>query len=187
MLNLMMKSKNTTKSTAGQRPAVASNTNKMKKKNESKKGMKTLNWSSTIETGIYAGEMVCDCLKHNGKKAIFELLKHYDFCEEIMRVFHFHSVGVHKEDEKPSAKVTTQCTTSTMDKYEMPITSTITTEPVFEDTSEDALDYADSLDAEFSEWISNRSDDHDNVLYDPEDEVLYPYLGWKSNSMCINY
>lgn len=182
-----MKSKNTTKSTAGQRPAVASNTSKMKKKNESKKGMKTLNWSSTIETGIYAGEIVYYCLKRNGKKAIFELLKHYDFCEEIMKVFHFHSVGVDKEDETPSAKVTTQCTTSTMDKYEMPITSTITTEPVFEEASEDALDYADSLDGEFSEWVANRSDDHDNVLYDPEDEVLYPYLDWKSNSMCINY
>lgn len=182
-----MKSKNTTKSTAGQRPAVASNTSKMKKKNESKKGMKTLYWASTIETGIYAGEIVYYCLERNGRKAILELLKYYNFSEDIMSEYHFHLANARTVDGKPLTMESTERTTSTMEEDEMPITSTMAIEPVYEETSEDALDYADSLDDEFSKWVANRSDDYDNVLYDSEDEVLYPYLDWKSNSMCINY
>lgn len=183
---LLITIKNTTKSTAGQRPAVASNTSKMKTKNESKKGMKTLYWASTIETGIYAGEIVHYCLERNGRKAILELLKYYNFSEDIMEEYHFHMANPRTTDGKPLTMDSTERTTSTMEEDEMPITSTITIEPVYEETSEDALDYADSLDAEFSKWVANRSDDHDNVLYDPEDEMLdayFPITGYDNDYM----
>lgn len=174
----------------GIRQAVASNTSKMKKNNESKKCMKTLYWTSIIETGIYAGEIVYYCLERNGKKAILELLKYYNFCEDIMREYHFHLANPRTKDGKPLTTESTNCTTSTMEKEEMPITSTMTTEPILEEISEDALDYADSLDAEFSEWIINRSDDHDNVLYDPEDEIpdaFIPRAGSWAYSYDNNY
>lgn len=187
---LLITIKNTTKPTAGHCPAVASNTNKMKKNNESKKGMKTLYWASTIETGIYAGEMVYYCLERNGKKAILELLKYYNFSEDIMNEYHFHLANPRTKDGKPLTTESTNCTTSSMGKEEMPITSTITNESILEEISEDALDYADSLDTEFSEWVANRSDDRDNVLYDPEDEmpdVYFPRTGSWANSYDNNY
>lgn len=171
----------------------------MRKNNESKKGMKTLYWASTIETGIYTGEMVHNCLRRNGKKAILELLKYYNFSEDITREYKFHVENPRDLDSTPmTVEPAWSVSSTTMTTVDTPFTSTITNEIVNDEISEDALDYADSFDNDFSEWLDRRNNYKNSVLYDPEDDVasiyseilldeVYPYGRGYANALAINY
>ena len=59
--------------------------------------MKELHIGDTIGMGVYVGETVKECLKKNGRKSILEILKYYDLDEEILKEYHFRSVGIHQD------------------------------------------------------------------------------------------
>lgn len=61
-----------------------------------------LNYCDTIEKGVYAGLTVKDCISIYGRRSIIEILKYYNLDEQILRAYHFHSEGKHKD--KPNGR-----------------------------------------------------------------------------------
>lgn len=51
--------------------------------------MKKLSKKDKIETGIYAGKTVRQCISIYGRESILEILKYYDLEERILEEYHF--------------------------------------------------------------------------------------------------
>lgn len=60
--------------------------------------VKILKINDTIEKGVYAGLTVKDCISIYGRRSIIEILKYYNLDEQILRAYHFHSEGKHKDN-----------------------------------------------------------------------------------------
>ena len=69
--------------------------------------LKILKWNDTIGMGVYVGETVKDCIRKNGRESILELLKYYDLDENILKEYHYRSLGIHQDnpDDRVSVSV----------------------------------------------------------------------------------
>lgn len=109
--------------------------------------MKVLKMDDTIGMGVYVGETVKDCIRKNGRESILDILKYYDLDENILKEYHYRSIGTHQDnpDDRVSVDEIVEqsfVTSSTLDMDEEYL------EPV-----EEVDDYWDTP-----------------VLYDPEDD-----------------
>ena len=110
--------------------------------------MKVLKMGDTIGMGVYVGETVKDCIRKNGRESILDILKYYDLDENILKEYHYRSLGTHQDN--PGDKVS---------KDEM-------VEQTFVTSS--TLD----MDEEYLEPVEEEVDDYWDTpfLYDPEDD-----------------
>ena len=109
--------------------------------------MKILKMDDTIGMGVYVGETVKDCIRKNGRESILDILKYYDLDENILKEYHYRSLGTHQDN--PDDRV------SKDEIVEQPfvISSTL------------------DMDEEYLEPVEEMDDCWDTpVLYDPEDD-----------------
>ncbi len=64
--------------------------------------MRILKMGDTIGMGVYVGETVKDCIKKNGRESILDILKYYDLDENILKEYHYRSLGTHQDNPDDS-------------------------------------------------------------------------------------
>lgn len=133
------------------------------------KGMETLNYSSTIEKGIYAGETLYSCLSYYGRKVILELLKYYDVPEVILKAYHYHKATPEERMVWEQKKAAQQVSRTLTAKLTSPTYDDI--EPILEDYVEEPSANTDADETYYSSEVS-WGNYNGSVLYDPEDETI---------------
>ena len=117
--------------------------------------MKILKMDDTIGMGVYVGETVKDCIRKNGRESILDILKYYDLDENILKEYHYRSLGTHQDN--PDDKVS---------KDEMLEQTFVTSSTLY-------------MDEEFLEPVEEVDDYWDTpFLYDPEDDEFGDHWGY---------
>ena len=111
----------------------------------------------TIGMGVYVGETVKDCIRKNGRESILDILKYYDLDENILKEYHYRSLGTHQDNPDDRVSV-----------------DEIVEEPFVTSSTLD-------MDEEYLDPVEETVDDpwYCPVDYDPEDddEFMSPQYG----------
>lgn len=134
--------------------------------------LKNLSIQDTIENGVFAGLTVKDCINTFGRRSILEILKYYNLDENILKAYHFHSKGKHKDNSNDSKA---------------------------QDYDEERLEYNSHDLEDYEEWDSISEEEDDCYCGDdfwwlmPDYDFIYPWdvnemqYPWEKEKSCFEY